>query len=207
MPRTPDSEAGAPGTPEPVVASSVCVYCGSREGASPAYVRAAAALGTAIARRGLGLVYGGGNVGLMGHLADAALARGGRVVGVIPEVLEARELAHRRLHELIVVPDMHRRKAIMAERASAFVALPGGYGTLEELFEAMAWAQLGFHGKPVGLLNTEGYFDPLIAFLDHAVRQQFLRPRHRALLVVRREADALLESMLPDPPPGPAAQA
>jgi uncharacterized protein (TIGR00730 family) len=177
---------------------SVCVFCGSREGSAPAYARAAAELGTAIAGRGLGLVYGGGNVGLMGHLADAALAAGGRVVGVIPRRLEALELAHRRLHELIVVEDMHQRKEAMARRAQAFIAMPGGYGTLEELFETVAWAQLGFHGKPVGILNTAGYFDPLITFLDHAVQEQFLRPRHRSLLRVGSEAAALLESLLVD---------
>lgn len=175
---------------------SICVYCGSKTGNHPDYQAAATALGAALAERGLGLVYGGGNVGLMGLLADAALAHGARVVGVIPHSLEQKELAHRSLHELIVVDGMHQRKAIMAARAHAFVALPGGYGTLEELFEAVAWTQLDFHRKPVALLNTRGYFDHLLAFLDHAVGEDFLRPHHRPLIRVEREVDALLDDLM-----------
>ncbi len=174
----------------------ICVYCGSKTGVDQVYTAAALALGAALARRGLGLVYGGGNVGLMGLLADAVLAGGGQVVGVIPQALADRELAHLKLTELRVVDDMHQRKALMAEQAHAFIALPGGYGTLEELFEALAWAQLGFHPKPVGLLNTAGYFDHLLAFLDHAVGQQFLQLRHRQLLRVGIEAEALVETLL-----------
>ena len=173
----------------------VCVYCGSKTGAGPVYTEAALALGAALAGRGLGLVYGGGNVGLMGLLADAVLAGGGQVIGVSPQALADRELAHLKLSQLHVVDDMHQRKALMAAQAHAFIALPGGYGTLEELFEALAWAQLGFHPKPVGLLNTAGYFDHLLAFLDHAVGQQFLQGRHRQLLRVGTEAEALVDAL------------
>jgi uncharacterized protein (TIGR00730 family) len=174
----------------------VCVYCGSKTGGGQPYTAAALALGGALARRSLSLVYGGGNVGLMGLLADAVLAGGGQVAGVIPRALADRELAHLKLTELHVVEDMHQRKALMAAQAHAFVALPGGYGTLEELFEALAWAQLGFHPKPVGLLNTAGYFDHLLAFLDHAVTEQFLQARHRQLLRVAAEAEPLLDALL-----------
>ena len=173
----------------------VCVYCGSQVGSSQAYATQAIRLGAALARRGLGLVYGGGNIGLMGCLADAVLDHGGEVVGVIPRALEQKELAHRGVTELIVVDGMHARKSAMAERADAFVAMPGGYGTLEELFEATAWAQLGIHPKPVGLLNCEGYFDHLIAFLDHAMHEQFLRPQHRALLHADPDPEALLTTL------------
>ena len=174
----------------------ICVYCGSRSGHSPAYEQAAAELGTALARHGLGLVYGGGNVGLMGVLADAVLAGGSQVIGVIPRRLEQRDVAHRGLQELIVVDDMHQRKAAMASRAAAFVALPGGFGTLEELFEAVAWSQLGFHDKPVAVLNTLGYFDHLLAFLDHATDQHFLHAHHRPLVRVARQVDELMADLL-----------
>jgi uncharacterized protein (TIGR00730 family) len=174
----------------------ICVYCGSQTGLHPDYHRAAAELGAALGRRGLGLVYGGGNIGLMGLLADAALLHGAEVIGVIPQPLEERELAHEGLHELIVVDSMHQRKAVMAARAHAFIALPGGYGTLEELFEMVTWAQLGFHRKPVALLNIRGYFDHLLAFLDHAVGEAFLRPRHRPLVRAGQDIDALLETVL-----------
>ncbi|MFH1568395.1 MAG: TIGR00730 family Rossman fold protein [Gemmatimonadota bacterium] len=173
----------------------ICVYCGSKSGREPVYARAAVALGQALAGRGFGLVYGGGNVGLMGALADAVLSRGGQVVGVIPRALVQQELAHRGLTELVVVADMHARKAQMAARASAFAALPGGYGTLEELFEVVAWAQLEIHTKPVGLLNAGGYFDQLVAFLDQAVERDFLRPRHRALLRVAADPEALVDEL------------
>ncbi len=176
-------------------AKSICVYCGSKSGLGKTYLREAEALGGAIARRRMGLVYGGGNVGLMGAVARSALEAGGSVVGVIPRTLEERELAQREVHELIVTDDMHERKAIMARRADAFLALPGGYGTMEELFEALAWSQLGFHAKPVGLLNTAGYFDPLVRFLDQAVERGFLRPKDRALLQVEAEAEALVQAL------------
>ena len=174
---------------------NICVYCGSKFGLGEEYRREAEALGSTIARLGMGLVYGGGNVGLMGVVAGAALAAGGRVVGVIPRALQEQELAHGKLHELIVAGDMHERKALMAARANAFAALPGGYGTLEELFEVLAWSQLGFHAKPVGLLNTGGYFDHLIDFLDEAVERQFLGPRHRSLLRVEADPESLVRAL------------
>ena len=173
----------------------ICVYCGSKSGRGEVYYREAKLLGIAIALKGYGLIFGGGNVGLMGAVAEGTLEAGGSATGVIPHALAKRDLAHRELHELIVVKDMHERKAIMAQRADAFVALPGGYGTLEELFEVIAWLQLGFHTKPIGLLNTEGYYDDLIAFLDNAVQCQFLYIEHRSLLNVESKADELVNTM------------
>jgi uncharacterized protein (TIGR00730 family) len=172
----------------------ICVFCGSRPGAGDAYVAAARSLGRTLAVRGLGVVYGGGNVGLMGELADAALAGGGEVIGVIPEALVQQEVAHTGLTELRVVRSMHERKAQMADLSDAFVALPGGMGTFEELFEILTWAQLGFHEKPSGLLDVGGYFAPLLELLDHAVSEGFVRPRHRALLLHAASADDLLEA-------------
>jgi uncharacterized protein (TIGR00730 family) len=163
---------------------SVCVYCGSRSGVSPVFAQAAADLGAAIARDGLTLVYGGASVGLMGVMADAALAAGGRVVGVIPRILTARELAHAGLTELVVTESMHERKAQMAARSDAFIALAGSIGTLDELFEMWTWAQLGLHAKPCVLVNTAGYYDGLIDFLARAQQEGFLRPSTRALLRV-----------------------
>jgi len=174
----------------------VCVFCGSSSGARPAYAEAARSVGAALARHGLGLVYGGGRVGLMGVVADAALAAGGRVVGVIPDPLATREIAHDRLTELHVVSGMHERKALMAARSAGFLALPGGIGTFEELFEIVTWAALGLHNKPVGLLNVEGYFDPLLALLDHAVAERFVRPEHLATLVVSDQPEALTADLL-----------
>ncbi len=174
---------------------SVCAYCGSRHGAKPAYRAAAQALGTAIGSRGWQLVYGGGNVGLMGTVADAVLAAGGRVVGVIPESLMRREVGHAGLHELHVVPTMHLRKQMMAERADAFVALPGGIGTLEELYEAWTWRQLGYHDQPIGLLNTAGYYDALLAFMQHTVDEGFLSPDQHASLRVGDDPAALLDEL------------
>jgi uncharacterized protein (TIGR00730 family) len=171
------------------------VFCGSSVGARPNYGAAADALGVALARRGQRLVYGGGDVGLMGVLADAALAAGGEVVGVIPQHLVDREIAHRALSELRVVSSMHERKATMAELADGFVVLPGGIGTLEEFFEVWTWGQLGLHVKPYGLLNVDGYFDPLLRFLDHAVTERFVRPEHRDLLVVEDQVDRLLDRL------------
>lgn len=174
---------------------SVCVFCGSSAGRDPAYAAAARELGTRLAAEGRTLVYGGGRVGLMGVLADAALAGGGHVIGVIPEALAAREVAHRGLGELRVVPSMHTRKALMADLAEAFVALPGGFGTLDELFEIVTWAQLGIHAKPIGLLDVKGYFDPLLAFAERAVADAFVRPEHRGLLVVDTDVGRLLERL------------
>jgi uncharacterized protein (TIGR00730 family) len=174
----------------------VCVFCGSNAGSRPSYARAARELGTLLARRGLGLVYGGGRVGLMGTIADAALEAGGEVIGVIPEHLVARELAHPALTELLVVDSMHERKARMASLSRAFVTLPGGYGTLDETCEALTWTQLGLQSKPCGLLNVEGYFDPLIEFLEHAVQEGFLDRANRALLLVETDPARLLARVL-----------
>jgi uncharacterized protein (TIGR00730 family) len=171
---------------------SVCVYCGSRHGAQAAYTDAARALGAAIGARGWQLVYGGGKVGLMGEVADATLAAGGRVVGVIPESLMRREVGHPALSELHVVPTMHLRKQMMAERADAFIALPGGIGTLEELFEVWTWRQLGYHHSPIGLLNTGGFYDGLLQFMQHTVTEGFLSPEQHAALRVGSDPQALL---------------
>ncbi len=180
---------------------SICVFCGSQSGARPEYAEAARTVGRELAARGLELVYGAGDVGLMGILADAALEAGGRVVGVIPNALVAREVAHLGLTELLVVETMHQRKALMADRSDAFLALPGGYGTADELFEILTWAQLGIHHKPVGLLDVAGYFAPLLAWLDLGVREGFLKARHRALLHVGQEPAELIERLLTSPPP------
>ncbi len=179
----------------------VCVFCGSSSGANGRYAEAARQVGRALARRGVGLVYGGGSVGLMGIVADAALEAGGEVIGVIPRALQLRELAHDRLTELRVVGSMHERKALMAELSEGFVALPGGMGTLEELSEVLTWAQLGLHARPCGLLDVEGYYRPLIAFFDHAVAEGFIRPEHRRILHVAADPDALLEQFLAYRPP------
>ncbi len=173
----------------------VCVFCGSNHGARPSYTSAAQALAAALVRRGIGLVYGGGGVGLMGVLADSVLAAGGEVIGVIPDALVAKEVAHKNLSDLRVVGSMHERKASMAELADAFIALPGGYGTLEEFCEVITWAQLGLHRKPCGLLNIDAFFDPLLAFLDHAVAEEFVRPAHRALVLEARDPEQLLDEL------------
>ena len=170
----------------------VCVFCGSSEGRRPIYREAARALGVALARRGAELVFGGGRVGLMGVLADAVLAAGGRAIGVIPEALVAKELAHRGLTELRVVDSMHQRKALMADLSDAFVALPGGFGTLEEYCEALTWAQLGLHAKPCGLLNVAGFYDALLELFDHAVSEQFVSGPHRSLVLVEEDPQRLL---------------
>jgi uncharacterized protein (TIGR00730 family) len=173
--------------------SSICVFCGSSSGRDPRYGAAAAAVGERLAARGIQLVYGGGRRGLMGAVADAALAAGGRVVGVIPRGLVDRELAHPGVSELRIVETLHERKALMAELADAFLALPGGLGTLEELAEVLSWAQLGLHAKPIGLLDVGGYFRSLDAFLDHAVGEGFVAERHRRLLVRDDDLDRLLD--------------
>lgn len=173
---------------------AVCVFCGSAVGRRPEYRDATAQLGRELARRGITLVYGGGNIGLMGVLADAVLAAGGRVIGVIPQSLVDREVAHHGVTELRIVASMHERKALMAGLSDAFVTLPGGIGTLEEFCEILTWAQLGIHGKPVGLLNVAGYFRPLIELLDHAVGEGFLKARHRELMLVADDAVRLLDA-------------
>jgi uncharacterized protein (TIGR00730 family) len=182
----------------------VCVFCGSSLGASPAYAEAARHFGQLLARRGLGLVYGGGNVGLMGILADAVLEEGGEVIGVIPHSLVTREVGHRGLTDLRVVDTMHERKALMADLADGFVALPGGIGTLDEWFEIWTWAQLGLHAKPCALLDVAGYYAPLLAFLDRMVEERFLRDTHRAFVLVDTDAETLLDRMAAHTPPAVA---
>jgi hypothetical protein len=179
----------------------ICVFCGSSPGADPRYLAAARDMGRTLAARGLGLVYGGGSVGLMGAVADAALEAGGEVIGVIPQVLRIRELAHGRLTTLHVVGSMHERKALMAELSDGFVAMPGGMGTLEELAEVLTWAQLGLHARPCGLLDVAGYYDPLVAFFDRAVEAGFLRPAHRRLLLTETTPAALLDRFQAFTPP------
>jgi len=174
---------------------NICVFCGSSVGARPAYVEAARELGRTLAGRRLGIVFGGGKVGLMGVLADAVLAAGGEAIGVIPEALVAREIAHNGLTELRVVHSMHERKTLMADLADAFIALPGGYGTLEEFFEAVTWTQLGIHRKPCGLLNVDGYYDALLALLDRAVSDGFIREANRSLVLDAADVPALLEKL------------
>jgi uncharacterized protein (TIGR00730 family) len=175
---------------------NICVFCGSSFGRKPAYARAARQLGAALASRDLGLVYGGGSIGLMGAVADATLQAGAPVVGVIPRALARREIAHHGLTRLEVVPSMHARKARMARLSDAFVAMPGGIGTLEELFEVLTWGYLGIHAKPTGLLDVGGYWKPLVRLLDHAVEEGFLRPAHRKLVVIDRSPDRLLARLL-----------
>jgi uncharacterized protein (TIGR00730 family) len=174
---------------------SVCVYCGSRFGASPAFLAAAQALGRHIGERGWRLVYGGGNVGLMGATADAALAAGAKVVGVIPERLKSLEVGHLGLTELIVVDSMHERKREMAERADVFVALPGGIGTLEELFEVWTWRHLGYHDQPIGLLNVDGFYDPLLGFMQHTLDAGFIDVAQQSMLTVDADPVALLSKL------------
>lgn len=173
--------------------NSICVYCGSSPGRLDAYAAAADELAAALVGRGIRLVYGGASIGVMGRVADRVLVLGGQVVGVIPEALGSKEVMHQNLTELHVTKSMHQRKMLMAELADGFIALPGGIGTLEELFEIWTWAQLGFHDKPCGLLNVEGYYDALIGFLDHVHDEQFVKSHHRAMLQVETEAEALLE--------------
>jgi uncharacterized protein (TIGR00730 family) len=184
----------------------ICVFCGSSRGARPAYVDAARRVGSALARSGLGLVYGGGRVGLMGTVADAVLAGGGRVIGVIPEPLATSEIAHDGLTELYVVQGMHERKALMARKSAGFLTLPGGVGTFEEFFEILSWAALGLHHKPIGILNVEGYFDPLLALLNHAAAERFLRPELLDRLAVSDQPEVLATDLLSHGPPsiGPA---
>jgi len=171
----------------------ICVFAGSSRGARPGYAGAARELARSLVERGCGLVYGGGNIGLMAVIADAVLERGGQAVGVIPEFLVDKELAHRGLTELRIVKSMHERKAVMAEISDGFLGLPGGIGTMEEFFEVLSWAQLDLHDKPCGLLNTRGYYDPIVGFLDRGVDEGFLKPKHRSLLLVEAEPEKLLD--------------
>jgi uncharacterized protein (TIGR00730 family) len=174
----------------------ICVFCGSNSGINPAYRSAALALGPLLAASGIELVYGGGNIGLMGVLADAVLAVGGRVIGVIPESLMAKEVGHASLTELHIVKSMHERKALMADLSDAFIAMPGGFGTFEEFCEVVTWSQLGIHVKPCGLLNVQDYYDPLLALFYHAVREGFLRAENRELVLSDPSPEQLLDKML-----------
>jgi uncharacterized protein (TIGR00730 family) len=183
-------------TEQPHPISALCVFCGSSPGIDPVYADAARAMGTAIAERGIRLVYGGGHVGLMGVVADAALRAGGQVVGIIPEALQRLELAHLALSELHVVRTMHERKALMNELSDGFIAMPGGFGTLEEFCEVLTWAQLGIHRKPCGLLNTNGFYTPLLTFFDQLVTHGFLHPDYRTLVLQHHEPHALLDTLM-----------
>ncbi|WP_118182073.1 TIGR00730 family Rossman fold protein [Paraburkholderia phosphatilytica] len=180
---------------------SVCVFCGSSDGARPVYADAAKAFGRALVAAGLTLVYGGGKVGLMGVIADTVMAEGGRAVGVIPELLVDKEVGHKGLSELHVVPDMHQRKKMMADLADAFVAMPGGAGTLEELFEVYTWAQLGYHHKAVALYNIDGFYDPLIALLRHTVHEGFMRQTYFDILQIDADPAALIGRLRAYQPP------
>lgn len=180
---------------------AIAVFCGSRNGASGVYREGAIALGRALAEREITLVYGGASVGLMGAAANAVMEAGGKVIGIIPEFLETREISHRSLSELIVVDSMHERKAKMAELSDAFIALPGGPGTMEEYFEIFTWAQLGLHAKPCGLLNIHHYFDPLVALLDHMRREQFMAEEHRSIALTDTTPEGLLDQFLRYEPP------
>ena len=178
---------------------AVCVFCGSRPGARPEYLELAGEVGRALAARSISLVYGGASVGMMGRMADAALAAGGRVIGVIPRALVDREIAHAGLSELLVVDTLHQRKALMAERSDAFVALPGGVGTLDELFEVITWRVLGLHDKPIGLVDAGGYFDLLAVVLDRMVAEGFFEPRHRAFVLHASSPDELFDRLAESP--------
>jgi uncharacterized protein (TIGR00730 family) len=186
--------------------NTICVFCGSRDGVNPAYVAAARQTGSAIARRGWKLVYGGGRVGLMGALADAALGEGGEVIGVMPRALLRREVAHPGITRLHLVTSMHRRKALMSSLSDGFLTLPGGFGTLEEFFETLTWAQLGLHVKPCALLDTAGFWDRLLAMIDTQITEGFVPAQHRELILTGDAAEALLDRMAASfPPPGAPA--
>jgi len=179
----------------------ICVFCGSNSGISPVYRTAAVAMGKLLVERGIELIYGGGNIGLMGILADTVLESGGQVTGVIPESLLAREVGHRELTDLRIVNSMHERKALMADLSDGFIAMPGGFGTFEEFCEVVTWSQLGIHAKPCGLLNVEGYYDSLLELFDHAVREGFLRKENRGLVLEDKDAAILLGKMALFVPP------
>jgi len=193
------SSGEEPGLRQP---ESICVFCGSGTGNDPAYVEAAEALGRLLAERGITLVYGGGHVGLMGVIADAALAAGGAVIGVMPKALVEREIGHRGLTKLHVVGSMHERKALMSDLSEGFIALPGGNGTLEEFFEVLTWAQLGEHEKPCGLLNAAGFYNPLLAVFDHMTKHGFVSEKHRELVLVEESPEPLLRAFEDYRPPG-----
>jgi uncharacterized protein (TIGR00730 family) len=175
--------------------NSICLFCGASPGSNPAYREAAHRFGEVLAERNISLIYGGGSVGLMGVAADACLAKGGKVIGVIPRLLMEKEVGHAGVTEMHVVETMHERKALMTQLSDGFIALPGGYGTLDELFESLTWLQLSYHTKPIGLLNVAGFFDQLIGFLDHAQGERFLREQHRASLQIDTDIVALIEKL------------
>jgi uncharacterized protein (TIGR00730 family) len=183
------------------IAGRICVFCGSSDDVAPVYLETAHAVGAAVARRGRTLVYGGGGTGMMGRLADGALASGGQVIGILTEQFDTPALRHARLTEKRVVPTMHQRKAMMAELSDAFLALPGGFGTLEELFEVLCWAQLGLHQRPIGLLNTGGYYDPLLAAIEQARREGFIYQEHQELFFTAGSPDELLDRIEAYQPP------
>lgn len=188
-------------TPAPRPLKSLCVYCGSSVGRDTVYADAARSLARVMVERGIRLVFGGGSVGIMGSVADEVLRLGGEAVGVIPQALMRKELAHAGLTEMHVTPSMHARKTLMAELSDAFVALPGGIGTFEELFEVWTWGLLGFHDKPCAILNVGGYYDRLVEFLDHASAEEFVRPVHRGMLIVESDPELLLERFSAYQPP------
>ena len=181
--------------------SRICVFCGSSSGIDPVYSKTASAVGEFLAQNGIELVYGGGRVGLMGTVADSVLANGGRVIGVIPEALDKKEIAHKGLTELHIVSSMHQRKALMAEFADGFIAMPGGFGTFEEICEIVTWAQLGIHQKPCGLLNVNGFYDPLIELFNNSTASGFIRLAHREIVLVSAEIEKLFELMKHYKPP------
>ncbi len=179
----------------------ICIFCGSNSGVRTAYRDTARRMAVTLVQRGIGIVYGGGRIGLMGIIADSAIAEGGEVIGVIPKSLVAREVAHEGLTDLQIVGSMHERKALMAKLSDAFIALPGGFGTLEEFSEVLTWAQLGLHQKPCGILNVEGFYNPLLTLFNHAVVEGFVRPDHRLLVIVERDPERLLELLTRYKPP------
>ena len=181
----------------------ICVFCGSRPGARPEYLEQVARLGELLVRRNIGLVYGGASVGVMGAVADAALRAGGDVIGVIPEALAQKELAHQGIGDLRVVGSMHERKALMATLADGFIALPGGFGTFEELFEVITWSQLGLHRKPFGVLNVAGFYDGLLALVDHAIEEGFIPVEHRRLILAAADPEELVDLVVGYEPPPP----
>ncbi len=187
--------------PRPEVPRSLCVFCGSNPGRRAVYLETARQVGRVLAGAGVRLVYGGGRVGMMGALADATLEAGGTVVGIIPRHLAEREIAHGGVQDLRVVSSMHERKALMAELADAFITLPGGFGTLEETFETLTWSQLGLHDKPLLVLDVDGFYAPLLAFLDHAVEHGFLRPEHRRMVLVEQDPERVLDRLAGYSPP------
>lgn len=180
----------------PVKIESISIFCGSRSGDNPIFSSAASQLGTLIANKKIKLIYGAGNIGLMGVIADACLAANGYVIGVIPTKLVDKEVAHKGLTEIFIVDSMHERKALMASKSDAFIALPGGFGTCDELFEILTWAQLGIHHNPIGILNTEGFFDPLLVWIDQMIGQGFVKPKFRELLLIASKPEDLLDLIL-----------